>query len=755
MSLAYFSLVQPAISRVRLDSVKINRDTGEINASIGVISNRPARALSIRSVAAVDLGELKARRVAGDRFVVSGKLFEPGQQVDAIQVRLLTWERRKQLLVVRLPKNVLESGAIEQISICSFDGTVEVAGRFDRVFRHQELMVTLDHIPLAGHVICDESGGWKFSGRLATCAEGAWFDVSLSEGTELAVTARLPDGSHHRVAQVPSGEQVTHAIGAICAVEAERSGKRLYVRGHFLARDRRGRILLEMNGERLPRAAKRIAAPWLSAAELACLDDERPGWEWAGDTEADLEGAMLQATLELDGKQIAKVSTVIRPEHMVDTVGHDNLYFDSPYRPAFLELLEEKHDPLEPTITFIFPGDLSSVMGGGPSRVVSMAQYLKSMGYQVLSIERVRPDSLPNPELVQRMDELFTRRWRLSDEMLADFAALATDELESEAAAGPEAQKILMALQADEQAASDSLIGSRTNPRFNALAAYFISRHSPECVIANFAWTAPVFDLLPDSIFRVLDTHDLQFKRAEMISTAIGGDAYRADIDEEREHLLKADIVLAIQPEEKDAIIDLTGRNNVVLTSHGVDIQDLSAGEADSKVVLFIGNRYEPNILGLQNFLATTWPLILEQVPEARLEVVGAVVEAISEWPQGVMPLGRVPELEVYYRLAAVVINPVEIGSGLNIKTVEALAFGKALVSTGFGMKGLPVDPAAEGAAIRADVGADMAKAVVDLLQAPELRQALEQSALGFARRHLSPQATFNELKNTLELRLF
>ena len=56
------------------------------------------------------------------------------------------------------------------------------------------------------------------------------------------------------------------------------------------------------------------------------------------------------------------------------------------------------------------------------------------------------------------------------------------------------------------------------------------------------------------------------------------------------------------------------------------------------------------------------------------------------------MFLGHKENIEKEYAEATVVINPAWIGTGLKIKTVEALARGKALVTTPKGIEGLPDD---------------------------------------------------------------
>ena len=51
------------------------------------------------------------------------------------------------------------------------------------------------------------------------------------------------------------------------------------------------------------------------------------------------------------------------------------------------------------------------------------------------------------------------------------------------------------------------------------------------------------------------------------------------------------------------------------------------------------------------------------------------------------------PDLEPYYRRAALVVVPMRLGGGTRIKVLEALAHGKALVTTSVGAEGLSLTP--------------------------------------------------------------
>jgi glycosyltransferase involved in cell wall biosynthesis len=80
---------------------------------------------------------------------------------------------------------------------------------------------------------------------------------------------------------------------------------------------------------------------------------------------------------------------------------------------------------------------------------------------------------------------------------------------------------------------------------------------------------------------------------------------------------------------------------------------------------------------------------------------------------------GFVEDLRPFYGNAGVVVVPLEVSAGTNIKVLEAMACGKALVSTAVGSAGLGLRPGYD-ALICSDWN-DFANAVCELIRNPEL----------------------------------
>lgn len=112
-------------------------------------------------------------------------------------------------------------------------------------------------------------------------------------------------------------------------------------------------------------------------------------------------------------------------------------------------------------------------------------------------------------------------------------------------------------------------------------------------------------------------------------------------------------------------------------------------------VLLFVGSlTYEPNIDGLEHFVAEVLPAVRAEVPDAVLRIVGqgrsARAEALAATP-GVQLVGEVASVGPELAAANLAVVPVRFGGGTRIKILEALAHGVPVVSTTAGAEGLAV----------------------------------------------------------------
>ena len=138
---------------------------------------------------------------------------------------------------------------------------------------------------------------------------------------------------------------------------------------------------------------------------------------------------------------------------------------------------------------------------------------------------------------------------------------------------------------------------------------------------------------------------------------------------------------------------------------------------SDGRTVVFFGLlSYPPNIDGVIYFVREIWPSIANAHPDASLKIIGGSPPPSLKALAGprIELTGFVPDLRPHLAEAAAVVVPLRIGGGTRLKIVEAMAMGKAVVSTTLGAEGIE---AANGRdLVIADQPAAFAQAVNNLL---------------------------------------
>ncbi|HEY9403723.1 MAG TPA: glycosyltransferase family 4 protein, partial [Pyrinomonadaceae bacterium] len=144
----------------------------------------------------------------------------------------------------------------------------------------------------------------------------------------------------------------------------------------------------------------------------------------------------------------------------------------------------------------------------------------------------------------------------------------------------------------------------------------------------------------------------------------------------------------------------------------------------------------EANIDGVEYFCREVWPAVRAKVPGARFRIVGrnphARVSKLAS--ESVEVTGTVPSVVEHLREAAVFVVPLRVGGGTRLKIFEAMAAGKAVVSTTIGAEGLDVRHGEN--ILLADDAESFARDLVRLLGDEAERARLEQAASALAARY-------------------
>jgi len=181
------------------------------------------------------------------------------------------------------------------------------------------------------------------------------------------------------------------------------------------------------------------------------------------------------------------------------------------------------------------------------------------------------------------------------------------------------------------------------------------------------------------------------------------------------------------------------GASRVTIVPTGVDITQyagLAQAQPDEHLIVFVGSMdWEPNVDGVLHFCRAILPAVRERIPRARFRIVGRnPVPAIRGLAsESVEVTGSVDSVIPHLLQAAVVVVPLRSGGGTRLKILEAMAMGKAIVSTTIGAEGLDLTDGSE--IILADQPGNFADAVVRLMRNPGERRSIEVNAAAVARK--------------------
>ncbi|WP_420627881.1 glycosyltransferase family 4 protein [Candidatus Leptofilum sp.] len=203
----------------------------------------------------------------------------------------------------------------------------------------------------------------------------------------------------------------------------------------------------------------------------------------------------------------------------------------------------------------------------------------------------------------------------------------------------------------------------------------------------------------------------------------------------------QADWVTAVSYPDKAQLEKLTGgKTPITVIPNSLDVQQfqLEAAEAIHSDIVFSGKMdYRPNVDAVLWFLDEVWPKIRQERPSTTFTIVGqkphARLARLKNEP-GITLTGWVERVESYLVGAKVFILPFRVGSGTRLKLIEAMAAGKALVSTAVGAEGFPVQHDRE--LMLVDESGGFGTAVLHLLENPDERKRLGQTAQQFAQQY-------------------
>ncbi len=286
----------------------------------------------------------------------------------------------------------------------------------------------------------------------------------------------------------------------------------------------------------------------------------------------------------------------------------------------------------------------------------------------------------------------------------------------------------------------------------------------PHAIIIEYIVWGYLADAVPELVKtkKVIDTHDVLHLRAEQFREREKPHWIAVTRKEEADVLRKFDLILAIQEDEARALMEMVPDSEVMVVGHSPEAANISASTTcsgatrsdDTIRIGFAGSPNHANVDGITWFLEHCWSALRSHSP-APLELViaGTRDEELpgdldDETSSGVRWLGPIDSMSNFYSHVDFVINPVRFGTGLKIKTVEALCHGKPIVVHPHSAGGL--DPESRSAALIAGEPEEFVAECLRLINSADLRAELSQRGLRLASAIFSEERVYGALEEWL-----
>ena len=216
---------------------------------------------------------------------------------------------------------------------------------------------------------------------------------------------------------------------------------------------------------------------------------------------------------------------------------------------------------------------------------------------------------------------------------------------------------------------------------------------------------------------------------------------YRTMMAYEKRYLKRANWILTVSEADRDFFKKMLRTTDITVIPTGVDIDYFAPGalqrERPNSLVFCGSMDWMPNEEGILFFMEQILPAIRKQIPAATLKIVGRnPSEKLHRIATACAAevTGTVDDIRPHVQNTAVYVVPLRVGSGTRLKIFEAMAMGKAIISTTLGAEGLPVT---DGENIMlADAPDEFARKAVRLLQDSAERSRLGENARELVTRH-------------------
>lgn len=266
-------------------------------------------------------------------------------------------------------------------------------------------------------------------------------------------------------------------------------------------------------------------------------------------------------------------------------------------------------------------------------------------------------------------------------------------------------------------------------------------------VLAEYVVYSRAFQNFGENVLKITDTHDRLTDRYKIyLENNSKPEFFSLSQSEEAKGLNRSDYAIAIQQDDKE-YFDSISQVKTEVIGHFQKIVKIETPQNSN--ILFVGSGNKINIDGINHFIENVFPDLVKNNPSAKLLIAGNICKSQQEIKShpSITFLGAYDNPETIYSECVAVIIPLQYGTGLKIKTIEALSFGKAVITYDEGIKGLPRPSTTSPYCLLAESDAEFLSHLSKVMQDIPYREALQENAIAFMENYnRENMAAFNRI---------
>lgn len=211
----------------------------------------------------------------------------------------------------------------------------------------------------------------------------------------------------------------------------------------------------------------------------------------------------------------------------------------------------------------------------------------------------------------------------------------------------------------------------------------------------------------------------------------------------------QVDAIVTITDEDKKTISSICPKTPLHTCLTGINLnsyQFVEEAKQPNTLFHFASMDWMPNIEAVDWLMEKVWQDVLKQKPDAKLVLAGrGMPDRFKKLAsQNIIIIEDVKDSKEFYATYDIMLVPLWSGSGLRIKLVEGLAYGKAIITTSIGAEGIPYTNGQN--MLIADAANDFSKAILEILNNHSLKQSLQKEARILAEKHFDYKVSAKHL---------